>query len=84
MRHDELHIGEVLCTIVDPVTAISRDVEAAVQSAFGELVFRTTIPKAVVVESAHSSQMDIFAFAPKSKIAGAYQALVEEVMARGG
>lgn len=83
MRHDDLHIGGIICTIVDPVTVISRDVEAAVRSAFGDLVFRTTIPKAVVVESAHSAQMDIFAFAPRSKIAEAYRALVEEVVARG-
>jgi chromosome partitioning protein len=83
MRHDELHIGGVICTIVDPVTVISRDVEEAVRSAFGDLVFRTTIPKAVVVETAHSAQMDIFAFAPRSKIAEAYRALVEEVVARG-
>jgi chromosome partitioning protein len=81
MRHDELHIGGVICTIVDPITVISRDVEAAVRSAFGELVFRTTIPKAVVVESAHSAQMDIFDFAPRSKIAEAYRALVGEVVA---
>jgi chromosome partitioning protein len=81
MRHDELRIGGVICTIVDPITIISREVEAAVRSAFGELAFRTTIPKAVVVESAHGAQMDIFAFAPKSKIAAAYQELVEEIIA---
>lgn len=77
----DLKIFGVLCTFCED-TNVSRDVERQLRSYFGELVFKTTIPKNVRLEEAHSNHTHIFDFAPKSTGAKAYAALVQEVTAR--
>ena len=63
-------------------TNVSRDVEAQLRTYFGDLVFETVIPKNVSLEEAHSNHTHIFKYAPNSKGAQAYKALVKEVVAR--
>ena len=78
----DLRIGGVLVTLTDS-TNVSADVVKAVRSRFGDLAFRTTIPRNVQVEEAHSRAESIFTHAPKSKGAEAYAALAGEVLERG-
>ena len=76
-----LTILGVLCTFTEH-TNVSRDVESQLREYFGEQVFRTTIPKNVSLEEAHSHHTHIFEHAPNSSGAQAYKALVKEVVAR--
>lgn len=77
----KLDITGVLCTFTNR-TNVARDVEKQLREHFGELVFRTTIPKNISLEEAHSRHTHIFEYAPNSTGARAYKALVKEVMAR--
>ena len=63
-------------------TNVSRDVEAQLRAYFGDLAFKTIIPKNVSLEEAHSNHTHIFQYAPNSKGALAYRALVKEVVSR--
>jgi chromosome partitioning protein len=76
-----LDIHGVLCTFSDR-TNVSSDVEKQLRKYFGDLVFETVIPKNVSLEEAHSNHTHIFDYAPNSAGAGAYKALVKEVVAR--
>jgi chromosome partitioning protein len=78
----ELHLCGVLCTFVEN-TIVSQDVERVVRDHFGEMAFKTGIPKNVKIEEAHSRASNIFAYAPTSKGAQAYAKFVEEVLQRG-
>lgn len=77
----KLDIMGVLCTFTNR-TNVAKDVEKQLREHFGELVFRTTIPKNISLEEAHSRHTHIFEYAPNSTGARAYKALVKEVMAR--
>jgi chromosome partitioning protein len=79
LNSPRLHIMGVLCTIYDN-TNVARDVLAETKRHFGDLVFKTIIPKNVKVEEAHSRGVSIFAYAGDSKGAEAYRDFVEEVM----
>jgi chromosome partitioning protein len=77
----DLEILGVLCTFVER-TNVSRGVESQLRGYFGDLVFETVIPKNVSLEEAHSNHTHVFEYAPNSKGARAYRALVKEVMSR--
>jgi chromosome partitioning protein len=77
----DLKIMGVLCTFADR-TNVSKDVERQLRDYFGDLVFKTVIPKNVSLEEAHSHHTHIFEHAPNSAGASAYKALVKEVVAR--
>jgi len=77
-----LRVLGVVVTLVDH-TNVARDIVAALQEQFGDLLFETTIPRNVVIEEAHSRQKSVIDYAPESKGAEAYLALVDEVMKRG-
>jgi chromosome partitioning protein len=76
-----LEILGVLCTFSDR-TNVSRDVESQLRKYFGDMVFETVIPKNISLEEAHSNHTHIFEYAPNSKGAYAYKALVKEVVSR--
>ena len=50
---------------------------------FGEIVFRTVIPRDVALAEASSFGQNIFEYAPRSRAARAYRELCMEVMDRG-
>jgi chromosome partitioning protein len=77
----DLGILGVLCTFSDH-TNVSKDVENQLREYFGDLVFKTTIPKNVSLEEAHSNYTHVFEYAPNSSGARAYKSLVKEVIAR--
>jgi len=74
----DLGILGVLCTFSER-TNVSRDVEEQLREYFSDLVFETVIPKNVSLKEAHSNHTHIFDYAPNSKGAKAYKALVEPV-----
>ena len=77
----DLEILGVLSTFSER-TNVSRDVERELREHFGDLVFQTAIPKNVSLEEAHSNHTHVFEYAPNSKGARAYKALVKEVVSR--
>jgi chromosome partitioning protein len=81
LNSPELQISGVLCTMFDN-TNVARDALAELQSYFKELVFQTIIPKNIKLEEAHSRAESIFAYAPESRGAIAYQELVKEILSR--
>jgi chromosome partitioning protein len=82
LNSPDLRISGVLCTMFDN-TNVARDALAELQNYFQELVFHTVVPKNIKLEEAHSRAESIFAYAPDSKGAEAYQELVKEVISRG-
>lgn len=76
-----LEILGALCTFSDH-TNVSRDVEQQLCEYFGDLVFKTMIPKNVRLEEAHSNYTHIFNYSPNSAGASAYRDLVKEVTGR--
>jgi chromosome partitioning protein len=75
-----LRVLGILPTLCDRTRA-SREVLATLRKHFAQQVFATTIPKNVTVEEAHGRGASLFAYAPHSKGALAYQQLVKEVLA---
>ena len=76
-----LSILGVLCTFSDR-TNVSRDVEKQLREYFGDLVFKTVIPKNISLEEAHSNHAPVFDYSPNSAGALAYKELVKEVIQR--
>ena len=64
-------------------TTVSRDVEAQLRGAFGDLVCRTTIPGSAKVGEAHARFLSVLDYAPRSAGAKAYEALVAEIVGHG-
>lgn len=77
-----LTILGILLTMFDSRTRLSQDVEANVREHFGDLVFGAVIPRNVRLAEAPSFGQPIFAYAPTSQGALAYQRLAEEVLSR--
>ena len=77
-----LRITGALITMYDH-TNVAKDVITAIERHFGEVTFKTVIPKNVKLEEAHSRAESVFTYAPSSRGAEAYTALVEEVIKRG-
>lgn len=78
----DLRILGILLTMYDGRTRLSQEVEENVRRHFGDLVFRTVIPRTVRLAEAPSYGQSILAYAPTSMGAAAYQALAEEVIER--
>jgi chromosome partitioning protein len=74
-----LRVLGILCTMTDR-TSISRDVENLLRNHFEDKVFKTTIPKNISLEEAHSRRTHIFDYSPSSKGALAYKALIDEIL----
>jgi chromosome partitioning protein len=65
-------------------TKVSLDFERQLREAFGGLVLKTTVPRAVAFEEATARRVSVFTHAPKSAGAAAYKTLVREVFGHGG
>ena len=77
----DVQIYGVVCTIFEN-TNVAGDAVNAIRQRFGDKAFTTVIPKNVKLEEAHSRAQHVFAYAPDSKGAEAYQMLVEEILNR--
>ncbi|QEH39305.1 Soj-like protein (plasmid) [Aquisphaera giovannonii] len=77
-----LRLGGVFLTMTERHN-VAQDVEEQLRRLFGDLVFRTKIPRSVKLEEAHSRHESVLSYAPKSVGASAYLALTEEILDDG-
>ncbi len=78
----KLDIIGILLTMFDVRTNLSQQVEENVREHFGDMVFRTIIPRSIRLAEAPSYSQSIFEFAPSSSGALAYKQLAKEVIKR--
>jgi chromosome partitioning protein len=77
-----LVLGGVLLTMVDRRTRLAADVAAEVRRHFGELVFRTSVPRSVRVAEAPSHGLPVTAYDRASAGADAYWKVAMELVGR--
>ena len=78
----ELDTYGVLMTMYDSRTSLSNQVVEEVQNYFGDIAFKTCIPRSVKVSEAPSYGMPIIDYAPNNKGAKAFMDLAKEVIRR--
>lgn len=79
----KLHIEGVVLTMYDDRTNLSREVRSEIEKFFGDLVYKTVIPRNVRLGEAPSFGKPIFLYDIACRGAQAYLALAREVMAYG-
>jgi len=72
----------VLMTMFDSRTSLSRQVVDEVRSYFGNIAFKTVIPRSVKVSEAPSYGMPVLKYSPNNKGSRAYMNLAREVIKR--
>ena len=77
-----LALGGVLLTMVDRRTRLAADVAAEVRRHFGELVFRTAVPRSVRVAEAPSHGLPVTTYDRASAGADAYWKVAMELVGR--
>jgi chromosome partitioning protein len=78
-----LRVAGMLMTMHDPRTRVSGEVIAEVRRHFGELAFRTVIPRNVRLAEAPSHGEPVIRYDPSSTGASAYAEAAREVLERG-
>ncbi len=79
-----LKVGGVVLTMYDGRTKLSKDVSEQVRSHFGDIAYRTVIPRSVRLSEAPSYGEPIEAFNPMGRGAIAYRHLGKEFLKRHG
>lgn len=74
-----LAFAGIVLTMYDPTLELTGEVEGQVRDFFGEIVYKTVIPRDVAVSEAPSHGKPIFDYAPRSRGARAYTELCLEV-----
>ena len=77
-----LALGGVLLTMVDGRTRLAADVSEEVRRHFGELVFRTSVPRSVRIAEAPSHGLPAIAYDRRSAGADAYWKVAMELVER--
>ena len=77
-----LGIGGLLLTMVDGRTRLAQQVEQEVRQHFGELVFRTSVPRSVRLAEAPSHGLPAIAYDRRSAGADAYWKVAMELVER--
>lgn len=80
----KLKVGGVVLTMYDARTKLSRDVAEQVRGYFGDIAYRTVVPRSVRLSEAPSYGEPIEAFDPMSRGAIAYRHLGKEFLERHG
>jgi chromosome partitioning protein len=75
-----LKFGGILLTMYDHLLELTREVDHEVREFFGEIVFRTVIPRDVAVSEAPSHAVSVIDYAPRARGARAYIELCMEVL----
>jgi chromosome partitioning protein len=78
----DLRVTGYVMTMLDARTRLSQQVEQEVRKHFGELVFKTRVPRSVRLAEAPSFGQPITVFDPSSRGAGAYRRLARELLDR--
>lgn len=83
--NSRLEIEGILLTMVNERTNYARDISSMVRKAYGGSVkiFENSIPFSVRAAEISAEGTSIYQYAPKSKVALAYEALVKEVLQNG-
>lgn len=77
-----LKFGGILLTMYDHTLELTREVDDEVRDFFGEIVFRTVIPRDVAVSEAPSHALSVLDYAPRARGSRAYAQLCMEVLER--
>lgn len=77
-----LEFGGIVLTMYDHTLELTREVDREVREFFGEIVFRTVIPRDVAVSEAPSHGKSVIDYAPRARGARAYVELCMEVLDR--
>ncbi len=77
-----LALAGVLLTMVDGRTRLAADVAEQLRRHFGELVFRTAVPRSVRLAEAPSHGLPVIAYDPRSAGAEAYWKVAMELVER--
>lgn len=80
---DHPQITGALATFHDR-TNVARHAMGVLQSHFGDVLFKTTIPRTVKLEESNNRLKTIYEYDPGGAAAVAFQCLTEEVIQRGG
>jgi chromosome partitioning protein len=81
-NNPNLRLGGIVLTMFDHRTSLNKQVLAEVQKHFGELVYKTLIPRTIRLGEAPSFGKTILEFDPTSTAAVAYDALADEFLQR--
>jgi chromosome partitioning protein len=79
-KPNRLQFGGILLTMVDHSLELTHEVENQVREFFGDIVFRTVVPRDVAVCEAPSHGLAVIDYAPRSRGARAYVELCREVL----
>lgn len=75
----QLRLAGILLTMFEPST-FAREVVSEVKGHFGDLVYKTRIPRDIALAEAPSHGLPIFQYDPRSRGARAYIELAKEIM----
>ena len=79
-KPEDLEFGGILLTMYDASLALTHEVEREVRDFFGEIVFKTVIPRDVAISEAPSHGKSILDYVPRSRGARAYVELCMEIL----
>jgi chromosome partitioning protein len=82
-RSPDLHVEGILFTMFETAASIGYEVIEDVKNHFGEVVYRSIIPRDTAVTEAPSHGLSIFDYDLRSRAAWAYLRLVKEVLDGG-
>jgi chromosome partitioning protein len=74
-----LQFGGIVLTMVDESLELTHEVEQQVREFFGDIVFRTVVPRDVAVSEAPSHGVSVIDYSPRSRGARAYVELCREL-----
>jgi len=77
-----LQFGGIVLTMYDHALELTCEVDQEVREFFGEIVYRTVIPRDVAVSEAPSHGMTVMDYSPRSRGSRAYIELCMEVLER--
>lgn len=78
-----LKVKGIVLTKYSNRTVLSREVAEMIEATAGQYemkLYKSTIREAVAIREAQASQQNVFSYAPKSKVANDYRALIEEII----
>jgi chromosome partitioning protein len=79
---NQLQFGGIVLTMYDHTLELTREVDAEVRDFFGEIVFRTVIPRDVAVSEAPSHGKPVIDYIPRSRGSRSFIELCMEVLER--
>ena len=79
-KPEQLEFGGIVLTMYDASLELTYEVEREVRDFFGEIVFKTVIPRDSAISEAPSHGKSILDYAPRSRGARAYTELCMEIL----